>query len=426
MNLPDIETVDEQLTAYLDGELSPADAATLEKSLVDDERLRLRLAELRKSYDLLDEIPETPHNQRFTKSTLELVIRDLSGTESIANRREVKAPSRPIDWWGWPGILGLLGALAIVGSLTACTISFVNARRDVRNLGLFADVRGLEDVHELKTAIKLSEATEIIAILRDNLGEKLVPPPPDTVWDRKTWVQSLTPMQISRLESGRELTKKLDRDTLTRYQAMESQIEIRPDRKQIQETIHLIGLVLDSIPSYKRLEMDLMKSDQRYEFLKEQLYRKAAVFYAAHIPTSDKAALEKWDATTFHPALVLAVIPDRQTILPDRQMLTKELLGRLLFRRIELEDQESLISELASTLTPTAKKLIEGFNKDEQIKVLNTWLFPNKDTPLDVYAKLGEDRPEYRELLDLGDPQRARQRLESNNGGPSRRGPRTP
>ncbi len=426
MNLPDIETVDEQLTAYLDGELSPTDAAALEKSLVDDERLRLRLAELRKAYDLLDEIPETPHNQRFTKSTLELVIRDLSGTDSITKRKEIKAPSTPIDWWGWPGILGLLGALAILGSLTACTISFVNARRDVRNLGLFADVRGLEDVHELKTAIKLSEETEIIAILRDNLGEKLVPPPPDTVWDRKTWVQSLTPMQISRLESGRELTKKLDRDTLNRYQAMESQIEIRPDRKQIQETIHLIGLVLDSIPSYKRLEMDQMKSDQRYEFIKEQLYRKAAVFYAAHIPTSDKVALEKWDTSTFHPALVLAVIPDRQTILPDRQMLTKELLGRLLFRRIELEDQESLISELASTLTPTAKKLIEGFNKDEQIKVLNTWLFPNKDTPLDVYAKLGEDRPDYRELLDLGDPQRARQRLESNNGGPSRRGPRVP
>ncbi len=426
MNLPDIETVDEQLTAYLDGELSPTDAATLEKSLVGDERLRLRLAELRKAYDLLDEIPETPYNQRFTKSTLELVIKDVTAIGWITDRNEVKAPTKPIEWWAWPHVFGLLGAFALMGALTACAISFVNARRELRNLGLFADIRGLEDIHDLKAAIKLCEETEIIAILRDNLSEKLVPPPPDTVWDRKTWVQSLTPMQISRLESGRELTKKLERDALSRYHAMESQIENLPERKQIQETIHLIGLVLDSIPSYKRLEMDVMKSEQRYEFLKEQLYRKAAVFYAAHIPPSDKAALEKWDASTFHPALVLAVIPDRQLLLPDRQMLTKELLGRLLYRRIELEDHESLISELASTLTPTAKKLIEGFNKDEQIKVLNTWLFPNKDTPLDVYAKLGEERPDYRDLLDLGDPQRAKQRLESNNGGPSRRGPRAP
>ena len=426
MNLPDIETEDEQLTAYLDGELSPTDAATLEKSLVGDERLRLRLAELRKAYDLLDEIPETPYNQRFTKSTLELVIKDVTSTDSITYRNEVKAPTDPIDWWAWPHVAGLLGAFALMGVLTASAISFVNARRDLRNLGLFTDVRGLEDIKDLKIAIKLSGESEIIAILRENLSEKLVPPPPDTVWDRKTWVQSLTPNQISRLESGRELTKKLDRDALTRYQAMESQIENLPERKQVQETIHLIGLVLDSIPSYKRLEMDLMKSDQRYEFLREQFYRKAAVFYAAHIPPSDKLALEKWDVSTFHPALVLAVIPDRQMLLPDRQMLTKELLGRLLYRRIELEDHENLISELASTLTPTAKKLIEGFGKDEQIKVLNTWLFPNKDTPLDVYAKLGEDRPDYRDQLDLGDPQRAKQRLESHNGGPSRRGPRVP
>ena len=419
MNLPDIETVDEQLTAYLDGELSPSESTALERSLVDDEKLRLRLAELRKAYDLLDEIPETPHNQRFTKSTLELVIKDLTTSERIASRNDIKVKSKPIEWWAWPNVLGLLGVFALLGALTACVICFVNARSELRNLGLFAGIRGLEDVHELKTAIKLSEETEVIAVLRDNLGEKLVPPPPGTVWERKTWVQSLTPMQVSRLENGRELTNKLDRDSLTRYKLIESQIERLPDHKQIQETVHLIGLVLDSMGGYKRLGMDFMKSEQRYEFLKEQLYRKAAVFYAAHIPPSDKAALEKWDASMFHPALVAAVIP-------DRQMLTRELLGQLLWREIELEDQESLISELTKTLSPTAKRLIEGFKKEEQIRVLNTWLFPNKDTPLDVYVKLGVDRPEYRDQLDLGDPQRAKQRLERNNGGPSRRGPRAP
>ena len=80
MNLPDTEQIDEQLTAYLDGELSPAEATVLEASLVDDEELRVRLAELRQAYDLLDEVPETPHHQRFTKSTLELVIKDISAT----------------------------------------------------------------------------------------------------------------------------------------------------------------------------------------------------------------------------------------------------------------------------------------------------------------------------------------------------------
>ena len=82
MNPADLESVDEQLTAYLDGELSAEEASRIENRLVDDEGLRVRLAELRKAYDLLDELPETPHNQRFTRSTLELVIKDLSVTQS--------------------------------------------------------------------------------------------------------------------------------------------------------------------------------------------------------------------------------------------------------------------------------------------------------------------------------------------------------
>lgn len=48
MNAPSTEEIDEQLTAYLDGELSPEESFALESRLVDDERLRLRLAELRR------------------------------------------------------------------------------------------------------------------------------------------------------------------------------------------------------------------------------------------------------------------------------------------------------------------------------------------------------------------------------------------
>jgi anti-sigma factor RsiW len=77
MNQPDMELLDEQLTAYLDGELSADESLAVERSLVHDERMRLRMVELRRAYEMLDEIPETPHSQRFTKSTLELVIKDV-------------------------------------------------------------------------------------------------------------------------------------------------------------------------------------------------------------------------------------------------------------------------------------------------------------------------------------------------------------
>lgn len=425
MNLPDMESIDEQLTAYLDGELTPAEASSLERNLVDDEKLRLRLAALRQAYDLLDEIPETPHNQRFTKSTLELVIKDLSTTTRFTNGSQPKLQDKPIDWWAWPRVTVLLGAFVILGVAAAVAINFENTRRELKELGLIAGIRGLEDVNELKTAVKLSKETEIFGVLRDNLSEKLIPPPPDSTWQRKTWVQGLTPNQISRLDSGRERLSKLERDTRTRLAAIESQIEALPDHKQIQETVHLTGLVLDSLGSAKRLDMEVMKSEQqRYEFLKELLCMKAAEFYAARIPNEDAAALEQWDSATFNPALIVAVLPDR-----PMAMDTRSLLGQLLFRRRidHLEDQDSLIAELTSKLSPTAKKLIEGVNKSEQIKVLNIWLFPNStvsstETLIDYYDKMdNEIWRDFRDRIDLVDPQDVRRRIFQPRGSRSGR-----
>ena len=422
MNLPNMESIDEQLTAYLDGELSTAEASALERSLVDDENLRLRLAALRQAYELLDEIPETPHDQRFTKSTLELVIKDLSTTTRFApgNEPSVNSVSKPIDWWAWPRVSVLLAAFLLLGVAVAVAINFENTRRELRDLGLIAGIRGLEDVNELKNAVKLSKETEIFAVLRDNLSEKLIPPPPDSTWQRKTWVQGLTPNQISRLDSGRERLKKLDNETQTRLAAIESQIESLPDHNQIQEAVHLTGLVLDSLGSSKRLDMEVMKSEQRYEFLKELLCMKAAVYYAAHMRPEDVSALEQWDLATFNPALVLAVGLDR----PMEAMDTRSLLGILLFRRRidHLEDQDSLITELTSKLSLTAKKLIEGVNKAEQIKVLNIWLFPNlnafsTEALIDYYDKMDNDiLRDYRDRLDLLNPQDIRRRLGQPRG----------
>ena len=46
MNAQDLDAITEQLTAYLDGELSSEEATAIEARLVDDESLRLRLAEM--------------------------------------------------------------------------------------------------------------------------------------------------------------------------------------------------------------------------------------------------------------------------------------------------------------------------------------------------------------------------------------------
>ncbi len=418
MNLPDMEQeqIDEQLTTYLDGELSPAEAAALETSLVDDERLRIRLAELRQAYDLLDEVPETPHNQRFTKSTLELVIKDLSATpkKPQSNQAAVSPQpfSKPISKRAWPTLLGLIGFCAVTGAVCASVVAMIETRRQLQDLGLVAGIHGLKDVNEVSIAVKLSQEKELMAVLRQHFADKLVPAPPDSIDQRKSWVQSLTQKQVSRLDDGREKIGKLSREERTRLAAIENEIEHLPDHRQIQEAVSLIGLVLDGIGSSRRNEMDSMKSEQRYEFLREQIYQKCAKYYADLITPSDKAALEKWDLETLRPALQLAVLSDLPvgTEESTRRLNTRELLVELLIRRrIDLiQELEPLINDLPASLSSTARKIIEGVDRSERMRVLNLWLYPT-DTPLNAYDKMGKDA---RDRLDLSDPEMARRRLE--------------
>jgi len=163
--------------------------------------------------------------------------------------------------------------------------------------------------------------------------------------------------------------------------------------------------------SSKRNDMAVMKSDRRFEFLKELICMRAALYYATRISDDEKAALEKWDLETFHPALILAV-------LPDRVMDTRSLLARLFDQRIEiLEDQEELIGKLTPHLSITAKKLIEGVSKAEQIKVVNLWLFPSyaafssTEALIEAYDRMEGEYRDFRDRLDLADPEDIRRRL---------------
>ena len=100
----DTDAIDEELTAYLDGELSAEDSAALEGRLVGQESLRMRLAELRRAYDLLDELPEVSHSKSFTQTTIEMVVADVkrSGATAVTSSESLggKFPiSKRLERW---------------------------------------------------------------------------------------------------------------------------------------------------------------------------------------------------------------------------------------------------------------------------------------------------------------------------------------
>lgn len=68
------ETTQELIVAYLDGELSPAEAAQVEKRLAEDQAFRQQLKQLEQAWAALDELPTTTVDDQFSRTTMELVV----------------------------------------------------------------------------------------------------------------------------------------------------------------------------------------------------------------------------------------------------------------------------------------------------------------------------------------------------------------
>lgn len=140
----DNDAIDEELTAYLDGELTSTESTALELRLVSDESLRTRLAELRKAYDLLDELPETPHSKGFTQTTIEMVIADLkrsgAGDAVDPDPKGSALVKSAVDWrrrwFSFPYVLVPLTTALLIGSLLGLAVSAFRTQRELAVLDL--------------------------------------------------------------------------------------------------------------------------------------------------------------------------------------------------------------------------------------------------------------------------------------------------
>lgn len=103
---PPSDNQTDELTAYLDGELTPAETQSLESRLAADPNLRRELGQLQKAWDLLDAIPRIKADETFSTTTMSLAA-DLLKKETAVKRSKV-------NYGRWAAIL-FGGLLALVG-----------------------------------------------------------------------------------------------------------------------------------------------------------------------------------------------------------------------------------------------------------------------------------------------------------------------
>ncbi len=90
-----VDQESQQIVAYLDGELDSATNAEIEKRLADDTEFALRLQQLQRAWDLLDDLPRANSNIDFTRSTVELIAvsaeDDLQATKNLLTQKKIQS-----------------------------------------------------------------------------------------------------------------------------------------------------------------------------------------------------------------------------------------------------------------------------------------------------------------------------------------------
>lgn len=142
------EMADEELVAYLDGELGADHVEQVEQRLATDSEYRRRLKHLQRVWDLLDDLPRAEASDTFTQSTVSLVA--LRAVEPPGFWRRHRA-----------ALLTLLGSLAVV---LAASLGFAAAYAwyDAPNRKLLRDLPLIEnwDAYHAAGSIEFLRALE--------------------------------------------------------------------------------------------------------------------------------------------------------------------------------------------------------------------------------------------------------------------------
>jgi anti-sigma factor RsiW len=138
--LTEDRAIDEELVAYLDGELDAETEARIVRRLADDPRYNQRLIQLQRAWDLLDTLQQTESDDDFVHSTVAMVAVQA---EQDAKTQKVRIVRRRNLMW-----LAIAGVVLLSATLGYLVIQHRLNREDRE---LVRDLPVIEHVDEYRT-----------------------------------------------------------------------------------------------------------------------------------------------------------------------------------------------------------------------------------------------------------------------------------
>ncbi len=303
------ETLDEDLVAYLDGQLDSESARRVEQRLAGEDKVRRRLRELAQSWDMLDQLPHVTADDTFTRSTVEMVA--LAAEKELAEQMMAE-PRRRRRRWLLVGLLAL--AVGVLGFVAAAKLwSDPNQRLladlpVIDNLEVYRQVGDIEFLHKLNDEGLFSDESEAAprspASADDSRTREALNVPLDTLEQRHAYLDKLSPQDKEELRAKFEKFETFPPDEQERLRKFDVQLNRDPQEDRLRRIMARFHEWLKSIPSpTERAELLAMNSTDRIPQIKMMRHqweaRLAAQAGDARFGPQDVDALHKWMAGTF-------------------------------------------------------------------------------------------------------------------------------
>jgi hypothetical protein len=429
-----LEIEDELLTSYLDQELSIDERVSLEKRLVDEEPLRKRLAEMRRAWDLLDELPETPFTPNFTQSTLEMVAIDLE------KERDLVAPILGLPLPSWFPKLSTRVRTAILIALTSCIgiiagMVLRNRHReaDAHEIALASRITTLQDFPDLEILRPMLSTPGWKDLLEiDSIRERIltIHPTGHHRSEVEEYVSRLDTHQKEILWNGLQSLKRLEPVERQKLEASFSAlIHLQKPDPDLQKLASVLNGILQNMPMSERAEIRSLPDERKVLRLSQELCFQSAKLHNSKLTPDEKKHIQEWKIGELIPEIANSspfYSPDRN---PD-MMIAGTLFMALRENMASISGQEELIDLLCDGLRTETKQLIRGMStRNQYIVALSLALERKLDirtavSTEDLYKQYELLEPARRDKMDLSRPEAAREDLENRVGRERRQGDR--
>lgn len=265
----------EQLVAYLDGELPPAERALVEKQLAQDAALREDLQGMERAWSALDVLPTTKVDDRFAQTTMEMVVG--------AARAELLEKTRTLPLKRRKGILGkvlLATAAAMLGLLAVRLVHENPNRRLLADLPViqyidtytqFRDLDFLNKLHDqLGPGVWVSDLTD--DALAEEQNEFLTV---SNTANRREWVTTLDEENRGALLARYNRFVALSPTEQARLRELHAAVVAAPNSAELERTMLQYRQWLSALPASRQYELRDMPVDKRVHEIVTQQRREA-------------------------------------------------------------------------------------------------------------------------------------------------------